>query len=130
MTPLQLSENVNIESVALESIVKVTGDVILRPPKMQNAKMATGAIEVVLSSFDILNPAKVDLPMNVRTFNRANEALRMEHRYIDLRFSDMQHNLRTRSNVLMKMRDYLINYAGFVDVETPTLFRRTPGVSI
>lgn len=96
---------------------------------MQNEKMATGAIEVLVSSCEILNKAKVNLPFDVRTFNRANEPLRMEYRYIDLRFADMQQNLRTRSNVLMKMRDYLINYAGFVDVETPTLFRRTPGVS-
>jgi len=41
----------------------------------------------------------------------------------------MQHNLRLRSNMLMKMREYLINNSGFVEVETPTLFRRTPGVT-
>lgn len=39
----------------------------------------------------------------------------------------MQHNLRLRSQVIMRMREYLINYLGFVEVETPTLFRRTPG---
>lgn len=39
----------------------------------------------------------------------------------------MQKNLRTRSKVLMKMREYLVNHCGFVEVETPTLFRRTPG---
>lgn len=39
----------------------------------------------------------------------------------------MQRNLRMRSAVIMKMREYLINYLGFVEVETPTLFRRTPG---
>lgn len=119
----------NIDCIPLESILKVQGVVMLRPPKMQNARMATGAIEVLLSTCEILNPSLADLPIQVRSFNRANEPNRMEHRYIDLRFADMQYNLRTRSDVLMKMRDYLINYAGFVDVETPTLFRRTPGVS-
>lgn len=39
----------------------------------------------------------------------------------------MQYNLRMRSQVIMRMREYLINYLGFVEVETPTLFRRTPG---
>lgn len=39
----------------------------------------------------------------------------------------MQRNLRMRSQVIMRMREYLINYLGFVEVETPTLFRRTPG---
>ncbi|KAG4077407.1 hypothetical protein HA402_009808 [Bradysia odoriphaga] len=51
----------------------------------------------------------------------------MEFRYIDLRFEDMQRNLRLRSAVLTKMREYLCNQAGFVEVETPTLFRKTPG---
>lgn len=45
------------------------------------------------------------------------------------RFKDMQFNLRTRSNILMKIREYLIHHSGFIEVETPTLFRRTPGVS-
>lgn len=105
------------------------GTVVQRPPKMRNESMATGGIEVLLESLEVLNPAKTDLPIHVRSFNRPKEALRMEYRFIDLRYLDMQRNLRTRSDVLMKMREYLINYSGFVEVETPTLFRRTPGVS-
>lgn len=96
---------------------------------MINPKMETGAIEVELISLEILNEASPDLPVHVREFNRSNETNRLKYRYIDLRFADMQRNLRVRSNVLMKMREYLINNAGFVEVETPTLFRRTPGVS-
>lgn len=91
--------------------------------------MKTGAIEVEMISCDLLNAAKPDLPIQVRSFNRSNDPLRMKHRYIDLRFADMQRNLRMRSHVLKKMRDYLIDSVGFVEVETPTLFRRTPGVS-
>ncbi|XP_049774534.1 aspartate--tRNA ligase, mitochondrial isoform X2 [Schistocerca cancellata] len=58
--------------------------------------------------------------------NTAKEPLRLKYRYLDLRFADMQHNLRLRSQVTMKMREYLCA-SGFVDVETPTLFLRTPG---
>ena len=100
-----------------------------RPPGMVNEKMHTGSIEVILKNLTVLNEAKKSLPIEMRTHNRSNETLRMEHRYLDLRFKDMQKNLRTRSQVLMKMREYLINHVGFVEVETPTLFRRTPGVS-
>lgn len=89
--------------------------------------MLTGHIEVVMKSFTVLNESMKSLPIEIRTFNRAKENLRLEHRYLDLRFSDMQKNLRTRSKVLMKMREYLVNHCGFVEVETPTLFRRTPG---
>lgn len=127
---LQLVDGVNIKSVDFESILKVTGKVVARPEKMKNGKMKTGDIEIELETCDILNKAVPNLPVQVRTFNRTNEVLRMRHRYVDLRFEDMQLNLRLRSNVLMKMRDYLINAAGFVEVETPTLFRRTPGVSL
>lgn len=121
---------INIKSVDFESILKVTGKVIARPENMNNPKMKTGNIEIELATCDILNKAMPNMPIQVRTFNRTNEVLRMRHRYVDLRFEDMQLNLRLRSNVLMKMREYLINAVGFVEVETPTLFRRTPGVSV
>ena len=57
------------------------------------------------------------------------EALRLEYRYLQLRHASMQRNLRLRSEIVMKMREFLVGH-GFVDIETPTLFRRTPGVSL
>ncbi|KAM5294164.1 aspartate--tRNA ligase, mitochondrial isoform 2-T2 [Glossophaga mutica] len=59
--------------------------------------------------------------------NPKTEALRLQYRYLDLRSSQMQYNLRLRSRMVMKMRDFLCNLHGFVDTETPTLFKRTPG---
>ncbi|XP_017086699.1 LOW QUALITY PROTEIN: aspartate--tRNA ligase, mitochondrial [Drosophila eugracilis] len=113
--------------VPIESIVRVEGTVIPRPAATINPKMQTGHVEVEADLVVVLNPAKKNLPFEIRKFNRAGERLRLTHRYLDLRFNDMQHNLRLRSAVIMKMREYLINYLGFVEVETPTLFRRTPG---
>jgi aspartyl-tRNA synthetase len=125
--PDGLCSTYNIENVPFESILKVTGLVLARPIGMRNETMATGSIEVNMKSMTVLNESKKNLPIEVRNHNRAKENLRMEYRYLDLRFADMQKNLRTRSKVLMKMREYLINHCGFVEVETPTLFRRTPG---
>ncbi|KAH8282115.1 hypothetical protein KR054_005483 [Drosophila jambulina] len=113
--------------VPIESIVRVEGTVIPRPAATINPKMQTGHVEVEADKVVVLNAAKKNLPFEIRKFNRAGERLRLTHRYLDLRFNDMQHNLRLRSAVIMKMREYLINYLGFVEVETPTLFRRTPG---
>lgn len=125
--PDELCNHYDIEGIPFESTMKVSGLVLGRPVGMKNETMMTGSIEVVMKSFVVLNESKKNLPIEMRNFNRAKETLRLEHRYLDLRFSDMQKNLRTRSKVLMKMREYLINHCGFVEVETPTLFRRTPG---
>lgn len=127
IVPSELSETINLESIPFETILMVTGRVLARPTSMVNRKMTTGDIEVHLESLQVLNEARSNLPMEVRGHNRAKESTRLEHRYIDLRFADMQRNLRWRSAMLMRMREYLINYAGFVEVETPTLFRKTPG---
>lgn len=113
--------------VPIESIVRVEGTVIPRPAATINPKMTTGHVEIEADKISVLNAAKKNLPFEIRKFNRAGERLRLTHRYLDLRFNDMQHNLRLRSSVIMRMREYLINYLGFVEVETPTLFRRTPG---
>ncbi|XP_055859210.1 aspartate--tRNA ligase, mitochondrial isoform X2 [Episyrphus balteatus] len=131
-TQVLLSDKCNItekypDGIPLESIVRVEGTVIPRPSNMLNLAMKTGEIEIEATDIEVLNPSKKNLPFEVRGHQRANETLRMTHRYLDLRFSDMQKNLRLRSSILMKMREFLINYLGFVEVETPTLFRRTPG---
>ncbi|KAM7162184.1 aspartate--tRNA ligase, mitochondrial isoform 2-T3 [Macrochelys suwanniensis] len=110
----------------VESVVRVTGTVISRPPGQKNPRMPTGDIEVKVKTAEVLNSCK-KLPFEIKDFIKKSEALRMQYRYLDLRSFQMQHNLRLRSQMVMKMREYLCNLHGFVDVETPTLFKRTPG---
>lgn len=129
IVPREMKDRIQLSKIHFETVLKVTGRVIARPPKMVNPGMSTGTIELELSSCELLNEARGDFPVRVREFNVAIETLRMKYRYISMRMPDIQHNLRMRSNVLMKMREYLINTVGFVEIETPTLFRRTPGVS-
>ncbi|KAM6327602.1 aspartate--tRNA ligase, mitochondrial [Podargus strigoides] len=112
----------------VESVVRVTGIVSPRPPGQENPKMPTGDIEVKAETAEILNSCK-KLPFEIKDFIKKSEALRMQYRYLDLRSLQLQHNLRLRSQVVMRMREYLCNLHGFVDVETPTLFKRTPGLS-
>lgn len=88
----------------------------------------TGEIEVLATKITLVNEAEKNLPFSIRDFKKAQEPLRMKHRYLDLRFKELQHNLRTRSKVLMKMREFLVHRLEFVEIETPTLFKRTPGV--
>lgn len=110
----------------LESVVRVTGNVVPRPPGQENSEMPTGEIEVQAQDVEVLNICK-KLPFEIKDFVKKSEALRMQYRYLDLRSVQMQYNLRLRSRMVMKMKEYLCNLHGFVDVETPTLFKRTPG---
>uniref|UniRef100_A0A8C9TJR6 Aspartyl-tRNA synthetase 2, mitochondrial n=1 Tax=Scleropages formosus TaxID=113540 RepID=A0A8C9TJR6_SCLFO len=112
--------------VPVESVVKVMGKVRRRPAGQENMNMPTGEIEVCAETVEVLNVCQ-KLPFEIKDFVKKTESLRMQYRYLDLRSSQMQYNLRLRSRLVMKMRDYLCNKHGFVDVETPTLFKRTPG---
>ncbi|KAJ3594899.1 hypothetical protein NHX12_004204 [Muraenolepis orangiensis] len=88
--------------------------------------MPTGGIEVLAENLEVLNACR-KLPFEIKDFLKKSESLRMRYRYLDLRSSQMQRNLRLRSRLSMRMREYLCNDHDFVDVETPTLFKRTPG---
>lgn len=102
---------------------------MLRPENMVNPKQATGKIEIMVESLSVLNRAADKLPFSIREFQKAKEGLRMRYRYLDLRFPEMQRNMRARSQMLAAMREFLVHECNFVDVETPTLFKATPGVS-
>lgn len=112
--------------LTVESVVMVKGRVRRRPEGQENKKMSTGDIEVCAESMKVLNTCR-KLPFEIKEFVKKSESLRMQYRYLDLRSPGMQYNLRLRSQMVMKMREYLCNLHGFVDVETPTLFKRTPG---
>ncbi|KAM9844411.1 aspartate--tRNA ligase, mitochondrial [Aulostomus maculatus] len=113
-------------NLTVESVVKVTGMVQRRPAGQQKEGMPTGEIEVLAENLEVFNMCR-KLPFEIKDFVKKSESLRMQFRYLDLRSSYMQKNLRLRSQLVMKMREYLCNVHGFVDVETPTLFKRTPG---
>uniref|UniRef100_A0A3B4B1L7 Aminoacyl-transfer RNA synthetases class-II family profile domain-containing protein n=1 Tax=Periophthalmus magnuspinnatus TaxID=409849 RepID=A0A3B4B1L7_9GOBI len=113
-------------NIPLESVIKVRGTVQPRPKGQENKGMPTGQIEVLAENIEIFNISKT-LPFEIKDFVKKSESLRMQYRYLDLRSTQMQKNLRLRSELVMKMREYLCNFHGFVDVETPTLFKRTPG---
>ncbi|KAM4022566.1 aspartate--tRNA ligase, mitochondrial isoform 2-T2 [Anomaloglossus baeobatrachus] len=115
-----------MSGVPLESVLVVKGTVIPRPSGQENLKMATGAVEVQAKEVHVLNACR-KLPFEIKDSVKKSESLRMQYRYLDLRSAQLQYNLRLRSTMVMRMREYLCNQHGFVDVETPTLFKRTPG---
>ncbi|XP_068557562.1 aspartate--tRNA ligase, mitochondrial [Cebidichthys violaceus] len=115
-----------LRDLTAESVIKITGTVRRRPAGQENKGMPTGEIEILAQAVEVFNVCR-KLPFEIKDFVKKSESLRMQYRYLDLRSSQMQKNLRLRSQLVMKMREYLCNVHGFVDVETPTLFKRTPG---
>jgi aspartyl-tRNA synthetase len=110
-----------------ESVVAVTGQVRRRPDGTENAKIATGQVEVLARDLEVLNRAEL-LPFPVddpEAASRVNEELRLRYRYLDLRRPEMTRNLRMRSRVALATRGYM-EEEGFLEVETPTLFKSTP----
>jgi len=109
-----------------EYCLRVTGEVAARPAGNENPAMATGEIEVVASSVEVLSEA-APLPFPVEEYSpgAVSEEVRLRYRYLDLRRTEMARNMRLRSKVTHVIRD-VMERAGFLDVETPYLTRSTP----
>src|SRR5271170_5691925 len=114
-------------SLRSECVVSVSGKVRQRPSGTNNLKIPTGEIEVAVTALEVLNMAEV-LPFPVddpEVANKVNEELRLQYRYLDLRRPEMARNLKVRSKVAIATRSYM-DEQGFLEVETPTLFKSTP----
>lgn len=107
-----------------EYVVKITGVVNRRPEGLENPKVATGEIEVVAETAEIINPAKTP-PFYINEEAPVEETLRLKYRYLDLRRQRMQNNILLRYQVTHYIRNFL-NKEGFVEIETPILFKSTP----
>jgi aspartyl-tRNA synthetase len=106
-----------------EDVAQIIGKVARRLEGTQNPKLATGEIEVVASSLNILNRSEV-LPFPLDS-EVGNEDLRLTHRYLDLRRPALVRNLKARHLAAKVTRDYL-DRQGYLEVETPVLSKSTP----
>src|ERR1035441_2022771 len=127
--PSDLARELFDRAAALRSecVISVTGKVRARPAGTQNSKIATGEVEIAVSSLEVLNMAEV-LPFPIddpEVSKTVNEELRLQYRYLDLRRPEMARNLRLRSKVATTTRNFF-DEQGFLEVETPTLFKSTP----
>jgi aspartyl-tRNA synthetase len=106
-----------------EDVIQIIGKVTPRLEGTQNPKLATGEIEVVASSLNILNRAEI-LPFPLDS-EVGNEDLRLTHRYLDLRRPALVRNLKARHQVAKVTREYL-DWQGYLEIETPILSKSTP----
>ena len=111
------------EKLRSEFVIAVVGKVEKRSGA-ENENLVTGDIEIRANSIRILSEAETP-PFPIEADSKTKEELRLKYRYLDLRRPDLQRNLRIRSEITMKMREY---YAanGFLEIETPILGKSTP----
>ena len=107
-----------------EFVLQITGQVQPRPAGQENPNMPTGDIEILAQQVTILNPAKVP-PFLIDRDGNVDEALRLKYRYLDLRRERLQRNLAVRHRAIKFIRDFL-DERGFLEIETPILFKSTP----
>ncbi len=112
------------DRVRNEYVLRARGKVRPRPEGTVNPEMATGEIEVLGSTLEILNAAATP-PFQLDEYSEAGEDVRLRFRYMDLRRPEMQQRLRTRAQITSHVRRHL-EHAGYWEVETPTLSRATP----
>lgn len=125
---------INDEEVAhplrSEFVLKITGEVRLRPEGQENTRLKTGKIEIVAEDVEILNSSKA-LPFQVSTSleeahdEKVGEETRLKYRYLDLRRPALANALKLRSKVNQVARKTLDD-KGFFEIETPTLIKSTP----
>ncbi len=110
--------------VRSEYVLAVKGTLKRRSPDAINKNMPTGEIEVIANELRILSKSETP-PFHIEENSDANEALRLKHRYLDLRRPDLQRTLMLRHRVAKVARDYY-DENGFCEIETPILGRSTP----
>jgi aspartyl-tRNA synthetase len=113
-----------LRRLGAEDVVSVTGTVRLRAADKVNENRTTGAIEVAVTGVTVLNEADTP-PFEILDKAEANEELRMQYRYLDLRRRPLQDALWKRARFVNAIRNFL-HENRFIDVETPILTKSTP----
>jgi len=111
-------------AVRNEFVLRVTGKVTKRLPGTENAKLATGEVEVRATDVTVLSTAQTP-PFPINEAAEADEPLRLKYRYLDLRREQINNRMVKRSQLLSAISD-VHHRNGFVEVETPLLIKSTP----
>ncbi len=112
------------ETCRNEFVIFSKGVVSERPVGTANDNLVTGEVEIIASDLQILNPS-LPIPFQLDEYSSVGEETRLKFRFMDLRRSEMQDNLRLRSKVSASLRSYLTN-EDFIEIETPLLTKATP----
>lgn len=108
-----------------ESTVTVSGTVRKRDDDMINKNMATGEIEIVINTLDILGLCENVLPFEISRSKESLEDTRLKYRYLDLRNESVHNNILFRSKVIDFIRETMKSM-GFTEIQTPIITATSP----
>ena len=113
-----------VDSLRVETVIKIDGTVIKREPDTINKSLNTGTIEIAVDSVEVLSEAK-ELPMPVFGENDYPEEIRLKYRFLDIRREELHKNIVLRSSIISHIRK-LMSDAGFLEMQTPILTASSP----
>jgi len=112
------------QSLRVESVISIEGEVVPRSSELINKKLATGEIEVRCDSLEVLGTSEV-LPFQIAEEDNAPEATRLTYRFLELRRERLHRNIKLRSEVFQFMRG-VMHDMGFTEFQTPILTSSSP----
>ena len=125
ITQIVVHDDLMLKGVSKETVIKVTGTVVKRDEETINKKLATGEIEVVIDSLELLSDTAKALPFEVDESKKVSEDVRLKYRFLDLRNPKVHENIVLRSKAFDFLRN-MMKELGFLEVQTPILTSSSP----
>ena len=113
-----------IESLKLESVLKVIGKVVKRSQDTINKNLPTGDVEIMVQEFEVLNESE-QIPFQIAVDDDSPEEQRLKFRYLDLRRDKIHKNIILRSKVINRLREKMLS-KNFLEIQTPILTASSP----
>ncbi len=114
----------DLETLKLESVIRVSGKVLKRSDDTINKNLPTGDIEILSETVEILNKSN-QIPFQVSIDDDSPEDLRLKYRYLDLRREKNHKNIIFRSKIISSLRKKMTE-RGFLEIQTPILTASSP----
>ncbi|MDC3149535.1 aspartate--tRNA ligase [Alphaproteobacteria bacterium] len=114
-----------LSKIKNEDVIKIYGQITKRSEETINSNLESGEVELKIENFEILSQCSKTLPLEVNSDNDYGEEVRLKYRYLDLRRSKMQHNIKLRNNIINFVRGFM-NNEGFMELATPILTAPSP----
>ena len=113
------------KGLAKESVIKLTGVIRKRAEGTENERIATGTVELLVDSLEMLGESVHELPFEIMTSKSTKDDVRLKYRYLDMRNEQVKKNMILRSDILHFLRNKMYDL-GFNEVQTPILTASSP----